>query len=160
MKKILVFISVSVSLSGCFLFSFHREVHNPRFKGKYPHFSKELKMRAAHSRYRDCYDVKFNELKITLDPLKKYVSGTVAITGTAVFDFDTLQVDLFPELKVNSVTFQNAAIKHYRKHGAILIVMPKKIKSSQNFTVKVNYEGIPHEAKKPPWDGEIGRAHV
>ena len=155
MKKIITLFSISVFLSSCFLFSFHREVHNPRFKGRYPHFSKSLKMRGAHSRYRDCYDVKFNQLNIMLDPLKKYVSGKVAITGTAVFDFDTLQVDLFPELKVNAVTYESKAIKHYRKHGAIMIVMPKKIKSSENFTVEVNYEGVAHEAKKPPWDGGL-----
>lgn len=155
MKKIVLFILSCAVLSGCILFSFHREVHNPRFKGKYPRFSKSLKMRGAHSRYRDCYDVTFNALNIKLGPFKKYVSGKVAITGTAVFDFDTLQVDLFPELKVTAVNHQGKAIRHYRKHGAVMIVMPGKIKTKESFTVEVCYEGEPHVAKKPPWDGGL-----
>ncbi|MEW6468081.1 MAG: M1 family metallopeptidase [Bacteroidota bacterium] len=143
-----------VTGTGCgWLFGFHREVHNPKKKGRYPRFSKEEKLRGERSPLRDCYDVTCNELHVSVDPLKKYLKGKVKIDASAVSAFEVLQVDLYPNMRANSITFNGSPAKYERKHGAVFITAPQKIKAGERFSIEVAYEGEPLPARRPPWDG-------
>jgi len=37
--------------------------------------------------------------------------------------------------------------------NAVFVIMKSKVKAGQNFTLEINYSGIPSEAKRPPWSG-------
>lgn len=152
-----------LSLSSCSLLGLHTHVINPKQAGKYPKFSEAIKLLGnSNTKYRNCFDVTFYELNVTVDEKKKYLKGSVIINATALAEFDTLQIDLFENMKVHSIgiatlnsiqekdtRFANASF--IRKHGAIFI--PFIQSAGEIFKIKIEYEGKPVIAKKPPWKG-------
>lgn len=151
------------TLQGCFLFGIHTQVHNPRHARKYPEFSESLKLLGKQdTKYRNCFDVTFYNLSVQVYPEEKYLKGSVEILAVSTSAMDTLQIDLFENMKVNSIgirtmmSFRETATKFnptpfFRKHGAIFI--PYKQNSNQIFSIRIEYEGSPVVAQKPPWKG-------
>jgi len=149
-------------LSSCSLLGIHVKVTNPKHAGKYPKFSESLKLLGSLNKYRNCFDATFYELNISVDEKKKYLKGKVLMNAIALSDFDTLQIDLYENMKVNNIGFatlnsiQESETKfinasYVRKHGAIFIAL--KQKAGEIFKLKIEYEGKPVEAKRPPWKG-------
>lgn len=149
-------------LSSCFLLGIHTSVTNPKHAGKYPKFSESLKLHGSLNKYRTCFDVTFYELNVTLDEKKKYLKGKVEIQAIALSDFDTLQIDLYENMKVNNIGFASLnsvqekgskfiSASYVRKHGAIFVAL--KQRTGEIFKLSVEYEGKPVEARKPPWKG-------
>ncbi|MBI4929231.1 MAG: M1 family metallopeptidase [Bacteroidetes bacterium] len=149
--------------SDCSLLGIHKSVHIPKHAGKYPKFSETTKLLGTeNTKYRNCFDATYYELNVTVDEKKKYLKGKVIISAIALADFDTLQIDLYENMKVNTIGFatlnsiQEKDTKfintsYIRKHGAIFIAF--KQKTGEIFKLNIDYEGSPLVAKKPPWKG-------
>lgn len=152
-KTVLTFFLLSIFISSCGLLGIHFKVHNPKKAGSYPKETKKLLLLAADSKYRSCFDVYHYDLNVEIVPAKKFLSGKVIINAKAVNDFDTLQIDLYKNMKVLSIESNKTALTYKREEGAIFIKMPATIKSGESFSITVAYEGKPVEAKRPPWDG-------
>ena len=154
MKKIF-FLCFPVTLfAGCSIFGVHYSIHNPHRSGKYRHAdTKAVHLLGTLTAYRTCFDVKHNHLEINVDPVKKYLRGSNSMTAVAINSFDTIQVDLFKNLKMNSIQWNNADLTYRKKEGAYFVIFPRTIKAGETFTLVMSYEGKPVEAKKPPWDG-------
>lgn len=60
-------------------------------------------LRGALNPARSCYDVYFYDLNVKVEPEKKYISGSNTIYFTAKNDFDSLQLDLFSNMKINEI---------------------------------------------------------
>ncbi|HEY4798219.1 MAG TPA: hypothetical protein VII99_03995, partial [Bacteroidia bacterium] len=91
-------------MSGCSLLGIHKNVQNPRHAGKYPKFSEStVLLGTENTKYRNCFHHNFYTLNITIDERKKSLKGNVEMLATALSDFDTLQIDLYANLKVNSI---------------------------------------------------------
>ena len=146
---------LAFGLSSCSLIINHLlKVKNPKHAGEYPKFSESTKLLGnENTKYRTCFDATFYELNITVDEKNKYLKGIVQMNATAVSDFDTLQIDLYENLKLNKISFEGKDISYSRKYGAVFVAMPRKIKSGEKFKLLINYEGSPLVAKKPPWKG-------
>lgn len=153
MRRIIYFFLLSIFLSSCGLLGIHFKVHNPKKAGTYPKETKQNKLLAETTKYRTCFDVLHNDINIEVVPSKKFISGKVKITAKAVNNFDTLQIDLYKNMILKSVEFENQALTYKREEGAIFVKMPRTIKTEETFTLIVTYEGNPISAKRPPWDG-------
>ena len=159
--KIIYLFLLSLFLSGCSLLGVHLKVENPKRAGKYPKFSESTKLLGTlNSTYRDCFDATYYDLNVIVDEKKKFLKGTVIMNASAVSDFDTLQMDLYQNMivkKIQLTTNINESkweeVKYTRKHGAIYINTTQKIRTGEKFKITIDYEGIPVESKKPPWDG-------
>ena len=101
---------------------------------------------------RVCYDVKHYMINMDIDIHKKYIKGYVDISATAVKSFTKLQVDLARKMKLNGVYYLDNNLKTSRNNDAVLIEFPQ-VNEGDNFTFRIEYEGSPLEAKRPPWDG-------
>lgn len=110
-------------------------------------------LRGSLNPARSCYDVYFYDLHIKVEPAKKYISGSNTIYFIAVNDFDSLQIDLFSNMKVQEIVYKNHSLKFRRDSNHIFIYFPQKIKQNSKEDILVKYEGKPMEAKKAPWDG-------
>ena len=75
------------------------------------------------------------------------------MNATALSDFDTLQIDLYPNMKVSTISSEGKELSYSRKYGAIYVKMPRKMKSGEKFKLIIDYEGAPLVAKRPPWKG-------
>ncbi|MEZ5043936.1 MAG: M1 family metallopeptidase [Saprospiraceae bacterium] len=101
---------------------------------------------------RTCYDVTFYHLNVDVYPEKQYLEGTVDIHFTTLADFDRLQIDLFANMKITKVVYEQQALAFERKDNAVFISFPKQLKGTKGI-FKVEYNGQPLAAQNPPWDG-------
>ncbi len=152
-NKVLLFFLLPLFISSCGLLGVHFKVHNPKKAGEYPKETKQNKLLAETTKYRTCFDVFHNEINIEVVPAKKFISGKVKISAKATKDFDTLQIDLYKNMKIYSIESENQALTYKREEGAIFVKMQRQIKAEEKFSLTITYDGNPISAKRPPWDG-------
>lgn len=103
---------------------------------------------------RTSFDVTYYWLDVKIDPAKKSIEGKNRIQFKVVSDFNKMQIDLFPNMKVEKILFEDGTICNYtREFGAVFITLPKKLKRGESHFIDFYYSGNPQVAKRPPWDG-------
>lgn len=144
-----------ITFSGCSLLGIHVNVHNPARAKKPPKFSEARILLGELNRFKECYDVHFYELDIQIDPGDRTLSGSATTKAVATADFDTLQIDLYPNMKINSISSveDGRSLSYYRKAGAVFVIMPERVRKEEKFGIRIDYIGEPKEAKRPPWRG-------
>lgn len=115
-------------------------------------FTKADTLRGMLRPERSCYDVTFYDLSVKVDVDKHYLSGYVDIFYKAKSDFNRLQIDLFANMQLDRILFQNKELKFQRVENAVFVDFPKQ-KSGTQGNFRVYYQGAPAEAQNPPWDG-------
>ena len=100
---------------------------------------------------RSCYDVIHYDLSVTVKPDQKSISGENIITARSS-GCDSIQIDLYSNLKVEGIYQQDTELKYHRQHGAIFL-KPKLTSADSIFQITIKYSGRPHVAVDPPWDG-------
>lgn len=120
---------------------------------EYPEFSRADSLLGFPFPERTCYDVHFYKLDIVPDIESKSLNGTVEIHFTATKNFKTLQIDLYPELKIKQITCNGAQLKYDREFTAVFVHFTKKVKKGTNSFITIEYFGKPIEAINPPWEG-------
>jgi hypothetical protein len=104
-------------------------------------FTRKDSLRGTLSPIRNNYDVTFYNLDIKIDLEKKYISGFNEITFLALDNITTIQVDLFENMKLNKVEFENKNLSFKREHNAVFISFNKSIKKGAISKIKIHYEG-------------------
>lgn len=102
---------------------------------------------------RTDFDVQRYDLNITIDPDKRYISGYNDITFKMVESTGKIQLDLFENMKVDSIIHNNKRLQYKRDNDAVFISFPKELKKSNEYTLRFYYSGNPLVAKRAPWDG-------
>jgi len=102
---------------------------------------------------RTNYDVLRYDLNITVDPEKRYIFGYNDITFNAVSDVNKIQVDLFDNMKVDSIVYKKTKLTYKRDNDAVFITFPKAISKGSEEKIRFYYSGNPKVAKNAPWDG-------
>ncbi|WP_129714410.1 M1 family metallopeptidase [Pedobacter sp. SYP-B3415] len=110
-------------------------------------------LRGKLTALRTCYDINYYHLDVRMDLDKKSVGGSNLFAFTATQDFKRLQFDLFPELNVERVVFQNRDLPFTREAAAVFVDFPSMIKKGSKASFTVFYSGTPKVAKNAPWDG-------
>ena len=117
-------------------------------------FSLSDSLRGSLSSYRSCYDVYYYDLNVTIDDKNKELTNSYNdFYITSLEDFDNIQIDLFSNLEINSIVFNEINLNFKRKFNAVFIDFPEIIKKGENVKFRVNYDGKPRKAVNPPWDG-------
>ncbi len=102
---------------------------------------------------RTTFDVQRYDLSITLDPEKKYISGYNDITFKVVENTSKIQLDLFENMKIESIELKGKKLDYKRDNDAVFITFPKELKKGSEETLRFSYSGNPTVAKNAPWDG-------
>lgn len=117
-------------------------------------FSLSDSLRGSLSSYRSCYDVYYYDLNVTIDDKnKELINSYNDFYITSLEDFDNIQIDLFSNLEINSIVFNETKLNFKRKFNAVFIDFSEIIKKGENIKFRVNYDGKPRKAVNPPWDG-------
>ncbi|MFC3197355.1 M1 family metallopeptidase [Parapedobacter deserti] len=116
-------------------------------------FSRGDSLRGQLTPLRTCYDINYYHLDVKVDPDKRYISGSNLFQFTATEDFTRLQVDLFDNLRIDSVVYHGQVLPFRREYHAVFIDFPQPIRKGQSDTFTVYYAGHPVQAKRAPWDG-------
>ena len=130
-------------------------------------FGRYDSLRGALNPHRTCYDVHFYDLSVQVFPDEKRIRGSNSIHFTAQRDFDTLQVDLFANMAIDSITYQTQRLTYKRDSNFVFVAFPSVVSEGARERFTVHYHGKPREAPKPPWDGGFdwdsdkkGRPHI
>lgn len=117
-------------------------------------FTRADSLRGYLSPPRACYDVTYYHLDVTIVPDSEWIQGSNTIRFKVVRSFDSMQVDLFPNMNVDSIKFEDGTpLKYSREFGAVFINMPFKLKEGSLHQIIFYYSGKPQVAINPPWDG-------
>jgi aminopeptidase N len=102
---------------------------------------------------RTSFDVQRYDLNITVDPDKKFISGYNDITFNVIEKTKRIQLDLFENMKIDSIVFDKKKLTYKRDNNAVFINFPKELKKGQEEKLRFYYSGNPTIAKNAPWDG-------
>lgn len=110
-------------------------------------------LRGANSEHRTCYDVTFYDLDVSVNIQEKSLAGSNTIHFNVINEFDSLQIDLFDNMVIDSIICQDQSLTFNRVHNAVFVrfSIAPSIGMLSSFTVY--YHGTPTAAKNAPWDG-------
>ena len=131
----------------------------PSFSTAQPNYFKDFSFTEADSLRgglndaRTCYDVHYYVLDLSVEPRKKFISGSVEVHYNVLEDFEEIQLDLYDNMEIHSVEFNGDVLSYRRLYNAFFVEFPEKQLTGTSGMVKINYSGNPTVAKNPPWDG-------
>jgi len=111
-------------------------------------------LRGALTPLRTCYDITSYHLDVRIDPAAKSIRGSNRIGFKATENFARLQVDLFTNLDIEKIVFDDAAEAGFtREWNAVFVQLPVTAQKGSSHALTVYYSGQPTVARRPPWDG-------
>jgi len=110
-------------------------------------------LRGTLSPIRASFDVTYYDLILNVDVENRTIGGVNHVHFRTVSDLDSLQLDLFDNLVIDSVVGNGAKLRFSRLFNAFFVSFPTKVSAGENAIVSVYYHGKPIEAKNAPWDG-------
>lgn len=102
---------------------------------------------------RTNFDVQRYDLNIKIDPDKKFISGYNDITFTVMENTSKIQLDLFENMKVDSIVVKGNKTTYKRDNDAVFISFANPLKKGNEEKLRFYYSGNPTVAKNAPWDG-------
>ena len=116
-------------------------------------FTRKDSLRGTLTPERANYDVTFYNLDLKIDIENKYISGSNIIQFKVIKNLPVLQFDLFDNLKITKVEWNNKSLEFKREYNAVFVTFPSALLAGTTSAIKVYYEGNPIVAKRAPWDG-------
>lgn len=102
---------------------------------------------------RNCFDVQRYDLNIKIDPDKKSIVGYNDITFKVEEPTKKIQLDLFDNMKVDSIVWNSTKLTYKRDFDAVFVSFPNELAKNTTEKVRFYYSGNPKIAKNAPWDG-------
>jgi len=102
---------------------------------------------------RTAFDVQRYDLNITINPDYRTVAGYNDITFKLIEKSARIQLDLFENMKVDSIIHNNKKLTYKRELDAVFIDLPADLTLNSEQKVRFYYSGKPLVAKRAPWDG-------
>jgi len=107
-------------------------------------------LKGSLSPFRSCYDVNYYHLDVKFDINKKFIVGNNLFKFTVTHDFSTLQFDLFANLEIEKILYQDAELKFTRDGNAVFVTFPAVLKKGSRDEFTVFYAGYPTVTTKAP----------
>lgn len=103
---------------------------------------------------RTCFDVLRYDLNIKINPAEKSILGYNDITFKPIENATTIQIDLFENMKVDSIVHNQKKLNYVRELNAVFINFSTPLlKDMPEQTIRFYYSGKPTIARNAPWDG-------
>ncbi len=116
-------------------------------------FNRFDSLRGALDINRTCFDVHYYDLSVKIDVFQKRLQGVNDIYFKTTSPTSTIQLDLFNNLVIDSVCYNNTKISFKRDSNTFFVHFPVILSGNAFAKISVYYEGNPTVAKKAPWDG-------
>ncbi|MBS1534867.1 MAG: M1 family metallopeptidase [Bacteroidetes bacterium] len=102
---------------------------------------------------RSCYNVLRYDLNLLVKPAEKSLSGYNQITFKVVEDTPKIQLDLFENMRIDSILLAGRQLKFQREYNAVFVKFDQPLLQGSEHELKFYYSGAPLVAKHAPWDG-------
>lgn len=125
-----------------------RSIHPVKVSNRQNGFTRADTLRGKLSDLRTCYDVTFYHLDVAIDMDKRSISGNNLIRFKTVTPFRKMQVDLYANMKINKIFFNNQPLPYTREFDAVVIELPFDLNEGDEEEIRIYYEGVP---QVPDW---------
>jgi aminopeptidase N len=88
-------------------------------------------------------DLLYYHLNVRVDPAKKLISGSNTIRFRMLKDGNRIQLDLYPDLKVDKILMGSTPLHYTREYGAVFVDFPQTLRAGRVYTIVFYYEGYP-----------------
>lgn len=136
-----------------FSFLFFLIYSNLHFLSIAQSYNRTDSLRGALNPDRACFDVYYYDLHLNIDIQNKSLQGVNDIYFKTLSTTKKIQLDLFSNLIIDSIVFNNQKLSFTRDSNAFFIRFPSTLQVNSIHKLSVYYEGNPIIAKKAPWDG-------
>ena len=116
-------------------------------------FTRKDSLQGGLSIERTCFNVLRYDLDIKIDPSNKSIVGYNEITFQTVENTNTIQLDLFENMQIDSIIFNTKKLVYQREFNAVFIAFETTLLKNSNQKLRFYYSGKPTVAKNAPWDG-------
>lgn len=116
-------------------------------------FTRKDSLQGGLRHERTAYDVLHYDLNIKVDPANKYIAGFNEIRFKVIQETATIQVDLFENMKIDSILWNGNKLTYRREFNAVFINFPEALLKDSEQQLRFYYSGNPIIAKNAPWDG-------
>jgi aminopeptidase N len=116
-------------------------------------FSKAEYLHGKLTPLRSSFDVKYQNITVTVDPQRHFIKVTNSILFYANKDISAIQLDLFNIMAIDSIKIKGDYLLAERDSNAFFVTFKDKLKKGSFNTIEITASGIPPTAKKAPWDG-------
>ncbi len=123
------------------------EQHNELYYNNKPAFTRADTLRGKLTPLRTCYDVTFYHLDAEVNMQERSITGQNLIRFKVMQPFESMQVDLYSNMKIDKITWKNTTLSYTREADAVFIKFPEVLKAGEHEIV-IHYGGIP---KVPDW---------
>ena len=121
--------------------------------GQHHNFTRKDSLHGGLRPERTSFDVQRYDLNVTIDPDKKTVVGFNDITFKTITTTDRIQIDLFENMKTDSIVMNGKKLQFEREFNAVFISFDKLLTEGVIEKIRFYYSGTPIAGKNPPWDG-------
>jgi aminopeptidase N len=102
-------------------------------------------LRGSYGPYRANNDLLYYHLDLRVDPEKKFISGTNTIRFKMLADGTRIQLELYPNLQIDKITFGPTTLKYDRDGGTFYVDFPTTLRKGHTYSIDVQYSGSPTE---------------
>lgn len=102
---------------------------------------------------RDCFDIFYYNLAVRLNIIEKSIVGVNEIHFEIKQSSSGIQLDLFENMTIDSIVFENKIIDYKRDFDAVFLSFPRVLNVGEKLSLFFYYHGNPIIARMPPWDG-------
>ncbi|MEP6848023.1 MAG: M1 family metallopeptidase [Acidobacteriota bacterium] len=100
-------------------------------------------LRGSYGPFRANNDLLSYALDVRVDPDKQLITGKNMIRFKMLKDDIRIQIDLYPNMKVEKILLGSAELKYTRDEGAVFIDFPARLKSGRTYSIDFYYSGKP-----------------
>ncbi len=136
-----------LGLTSCFLFMI--------VLASAQHFTKQDTLRGSITPERSWWDLVYYHLDIEVLPEQKKIKGSNTIHYKVIEPYSVLQIDLQPPLRITRVVQGGEELSCTSYGNAHFVKLNQEQPQGSVQKIRVDYEGHPKEAIRPPWDGGI-----
>ena len=137
MKSLLFFLFLSISLCS---------ISQERF-------TRADTLRGSITPERAWWNVTYYDLKVTVNPSEKHLSGSNTITYNVLDPQRVMQIDLQAPMKIDSVFQDGKEVLFSSDGNAHFLNLQKEQQKGFENQVTIYFSGKPIVARRPPWDG-------
>jgi aminopeptidase N len=113
------------------------------------------RLRGSVTPEREWWDLLHYDLKVEFLPERRRLSGSNTITFRTLKSGNKMQIDLQPPLAITKINHRDSQLKFERVGNVYWVMFEKDLPKGVEDKVEVFYDGIPVEARRPPWVGGI-----
>jgi aminopeptidase N len=121
---------------------------------KSKNYTRQDSLRGSITPERAWWDLRHYNLKVTVDPEKRFISGANTIRYKVVTEgMQVMQIDLQAPLTLERVEQNGQKLEVKSDGNAHFVQLKEKQVAGKTYEVTVHYSGNPVVAKNAPWDG-------